>query len=111
MTDRDRLIRLIDGFVFGTQIAVNNIEWDSTKVKELADHLIANGVIVPPCEIGADVWYLSGDVKNGWETLKPTHAEKVSGGFNLKMLNSITGKLAPWYFLTKEEAEKALERS
>ena len=79
--------------------------------EEQVDHLIANGVIVPPCEIGADVWYLSGDVKNGWETLKPTHAEKVSGGFNLKMLNSITGKLAPWYFLTKEEAEKALERS
>lgn len=40
MTDRDRLIKLIDGFVFGTQIIVNNIEWDSTKVKELADYLI-----------------------------------------------------------------------
>lgn len=53
---RDRLIRLIDGFVFGTQIAINSIEWDSDKVKELADHLIANGVICPPCKLGDTVY-------------------------------------------------------
>lgn len=53
MTDRDRLIRVIDGFVFGIEIAVNSVEWDSTKVKDLADHLLANGVIVLPCEKGA----------------------------------------------------------
>ena len=105
MTDRDRLIELLKG---SKEKYLNLLDFEKNLI---ADYLIANGVIVPPCEIGADVWYLSGDVKNGWETLKPTHAEKVSGGFNLKMLNSITGKLAPWYFLTKEEAEKALERS
>ena len=43
---RARLIKLIDGFVFGTQIAVNSIDWDSTKVKEFADYLLANGVKV-----------------------------------------------------------------
>ena len=48
---RDRLVKLIDGFVFGTQIAVNSVEWDSTKVKELADYLLANGVIFPPCKV------------------------------------------------------------
>ena len=48
----DRLTRLIDSFVFGSQIAVNSIEWNSAKVKELADYLIANGVIVPPCKVG-----------------------------------------------------------
>ena len=33
----DRLTRLIDGFVFGSQIAVKSIEWNSAKVKELAE--------------------------------------------------------------------------
>ena len=55
----DRLTRLIDGFVFGSQIAVNSIEWNSAKVKELADYLIANGVIVPPCKVGDTVYYFS----------------------------------------------------
>ena len=60
----DRLTRLIDGFVFGSQIAVNSIEWNSAKVKELADYLIANGVIVPPCKVGDTVFILD-DVDYG----------------------------------------------
>lgn len=112
--NRDRLIELLKQANTLYLDYLENIDQKGLidtegRAKFFADHLIANGVIVPPCEIGSDVWYLSGDVKNGWETLKPTHAEKVSGGFNLKMLNSITGKLEPWYFLSKEEAEKALE--
>ena len=103
MTDKERITKILKAYT-----KKHNIMASSVILEEYAEELLANGVIVPPCEIGADVWYLSGDVKNGWETLKPTHAEKVSGGFNLKMLNSITGKLEPWYFLSKEEAEKAL---
>lgn len=103
MTDKERITEILKAYT-----KKHNIMASSVILEEYAEELLANGVIVPPCEIGADVWYLSGDVKNGWETLKPTHAEKVSGGFNLKMLNSITGKLEPWYFLSKEEAEKAL---
>ena len=103
MTDKERITEILKAYT-----KKHNIMASSVILEEYAEELLANGVIVPPCEIGADVWYLSGDVKNGWETLKPTHAEKVSGGFNLKMLNSITGELEPWYFLSKEEAEKAL---
>ena len=58
----DRLTRLIDGFVFGSQIAVNSIVWNSAKVKELADYLIANGVIVPPCKVDDTVWI----IENPW---------------------------------------------
>ena len=101
---RDKVANIIDGF-FGVDSAYFGVD-----KYELADYLLANNMIALPCEIGADIWYLSGDVKNGWETLKPTHAEKVSGGFNLKMLNSITGKLEPWYYLSKEDAEVALKK-
>ncbi len=40
MTDRDRLIELLQDYLYSEQIA---------------DHLLANGVIVPPCEVGDKV--------------------------------------------------------
>lgn len=50
MTDRDKLIELIDGF-FGCDSMYYSI--DHT---EFADYLLANGVIVPPLPIGSTVY-------------------------------------------------------
>ena len=56
---RERLIELLNNVHNG---------WDGTKdvpyqhisdVEELADYLLANGVIVPPCKLGDTVWYIS----------------------------------------------------
>ena len=44
-TDRDRLIDLIHD---------SDLSLDSVR---LADHLLANGVIVPPCKVGDVVYY------------------------------------------------------
>lgn len=88
-----------------------------------ADHLLANGVIVPPCKVGDTVWYLnryhsismlkdavyeakvvrvyvekentlclSIQIKNEWGTTEFPHITEI-------------GKTV---FLTKEEAERAL---
>lgn len=47
MTDRDRLIELIE-------------EWyRKTPTHYLADHLLANGIIAPPCKVGDMVYYLN----------------------------------------------------
>ena len=46
MTDRDRLIELLK------YTAINM----PCERKKMADHLIANGVIVPPCDIGQTVY-------------------------------------------------------
>ena len=108
-SDRDRLIEL-------KRQAVNYAQEKADErgglvcIDDEVDYLLANGVIVPPCKVGDDIWILRGDEKNGWITLKPTHAEKVEGGFNLAMLNCITGELQSFYFLTKEEAEEELEK-
>ena len=41
---RDRLIELLDNAKF---------KWDGRRIMEqIADHLLAEGVIVPPCELG-----------------------------------------------------------
>ena len=119
MNDRDRLIELLDGFVFGTQIAVNSVEWDSTKVKELADYLLANGVIVPPCEIGQKIWYVykhydgRPDIEEGKISMLTQKTDK-SWHLRITVNSSVWGftpnEIGTKYFLTKEEAEAELKK-
>ena len=97
----DRLTRLIDGFVFGSQIAVNSIEWNSAKVKELADYLIANGVIVPPCKVG-DTIYQTDGVRIYTSTINKVIFMTENIVFDEQAINNSI-------FLTREEAEKALK--
>ena len=49
MNDRDRLIELL---------ANSGCSADLDTYQELADYLLANGVIVPPCKVGQTVYYL-----------------------------------------------------
>ena len=105
MTERERLIELVrdwrdnntDGFTF----------------ESLADYLLANGVIVPPCKVGDKVYscicreyYVRRIIiKDGM----PTTFLLESGLYGqLCVTESDFGSLV---FLTREEAEKALERS
>ena len=50
MTDRDRLIELLEDF---------DRTYDCFRVRceQIADHLLANGVIVPPCKIDDTLYY------------------------------------------------------
>lgn len=45
MTDRDRLIELI-----------SRVQYLGGLEEKVADYLLANGVIVPPCKVGDTVW-------------------------------------------------------
>ena len=114
MTDRERLIKLIDGFVFGTQIIVNNIEWDSTKVKELADYLIANGVILPPCKVGDAVYYITGihNLLVGSARVEEIYYNGDGFAYRACTNNDVRFDVQEEEtYYTREEAEKALERS
>ena len=62
-----------------------------------------------PCKVGDTVYILRGDVKNGYETLKPTCVQPIA--FNLCCLNPFTGELKKGYFITREEAAEALKGS
>ena len=84
---------------------------------EFADHLLANGVIVPPCKVGDRVYSINiGDKKTLKIWIEPngdriTQIKINRGGYHFKCwwgyfhLSDI-GKTV---FLTKEEAEQALE--
>ena len=53
---KDRLIELISGLPFSAEYEkYNSLEF----AEHLADHLLANGVIVPPCKVGDTVYYFS----------------------------------------------------
>lgn len=116
MNDRDRLIGLI-------QDAVNGCARHWAEI--IADHLLANGVIVPPCKVGQTVYYLF--QFSDTRILPFVRKAKVRKIYcaNSKMQFLVDcelkdtkekGIIRAWYFdafgktvfLTKEEAEKAL---
>lgn len=122
---KDRLIELLDGFVLE---CVNNcpkiIEGTRKCHKcaygKIADYLIANGVIVPPCKVGDKVfkpWKAGGrdviaefvvvaiisGIRDDW-CIK---YKKIGGTICYQMCFADIGKTV---FLTREDAEKALKR-
>ena len=109
MTDRDRLIELL---------ANSGCSADLETYQELADHLLANGVIVPPCDFQQKVYVLPTR-----ENSLPEITEMECIGFILSRdcygVNLITDKnklyqpsfdyFEKTVFLTKEEAERELK--
>ena len=115
---RDRLIELLQNFADGT-VTGNGTIVDGTKVDDVADHLLANGVIVPPCKVG-DTLYVISHMKDkkvlpfineyeatyiqvGKRKCKVYH--EVDGYIKMFLQNDF-GKTV---FLTREEAEQALK--
>ena len=82
----------------------------------IADHLIANGVIVPPVKVGQTVWFIRDKYHN---KIEETNVEKVivkNGGIYIKlgcnsMYETSCNSIGKTVFLTKEQAEKALAES
>ena len=99
-SDRDRLIEILKVPIFP--------HLDVEPAEVVADYLLENGVIVPPCKVGQTVYYISfGKVYKGKchaITLNPTmqiHLYDYDGD-NVSISASKV-------FLTKEEAEEKLK--
>lgn len=129
---RDKLIELLGAFP--TWHKTLKDQWFPQAVERLADHLLANGVIVPPCKVGDTLWVNWLRFKEKYETHPVTvyalryDTKKnnmricVEGQFEI---SAYGGSYTHYYkgtfawnsvgktvFFTKEEAEKALaERS
>lgn len=109
MTDRDRLIELINhNQCYGSPVE-NGVK--SVSNEALAENLIANGVIVPPCKVG-DTFYGINETSYDeycvygfkWGKLKGDN-ENILIALTTYDMEFVWGKEA---FLTPEEAEKAL---
>lgn len=118
MRDRERLIELIKNAPT-TDTVYGNIKLETPiqTVQTIADHLLANGVIVPPCKVGDRVYSINiGDEKTLKIWIEPngdriTQIKINRGGYHFKCwwgyfhLSDIGKSI----FLTKEEAEQALK--
>lgn len=122
---RDRLIELLRNAP-KTDTVYGNIKLPEPvqTLQTIADHLLSEGVIVPPVKVGQTVFIIDEgdecgepyvfdavitaygyDCSGFWATLRLPSGLKISGHFVERML----GKN---FFLTRSEAEKALaERS
>lgn len=112
MTDRERLIELLKQantlyLDYLESIDQNGLIDTEGRAKYIADHLIANGVIVSPVKVGTKVWLLKKDRVPDDDYRMSFHDEWVicEVNFQLSMINQI-GKTV---FLTREEVEKALK--
>ena len=127
MTDRDRLIELLkkdncpSPFLCDEKCKYANLK--RCYEARTADHLIANGVIVPPCKVGDKVYILksrTSDDKNLYiieDVVKRIVFDKSedTGFIHSRIEFFNTSSVSDWLFqnifLTREEAEKVLERS
>lgn len=97
MTERDRLIELLNTDMSGC---------DGDYAEELADYLIANGVIVPPCKVGDTIYQTDGvriytsTIHEITYTLSKVIFVTENTVFDEQAINNSI-------FLTREEAEKA----
>ena len=136
MNERERLIEMIGDLPFSAEYEkYNSWEW----AEHFADYLLANGVIVPPVKVGDTVYeinrydfesckhcgkngdvcpHLHAEVGFGYECLNTKYGEKLLECSKIEAIKiqDITYIFHRWFdfgktvFLTKEEAEKELER-
>lgn len=101
MTDRDRLIELI-------QNAVNGCAKHWAEI--IADHLIANGVICPPCKVGDRyVMDTAKTIFNAWNDVTGALVEGTSWYYELESVIEDIVKLSFGAgVLYREEAEEKL---
>ena len=121
MTDRERLIKLLDDVIYNSLPKHNKGE---KVVENIADYLLSNSVIVLPCRVGDTVFRIKALSRQEMyrRGLKPTEEIKRHKGQPLRFYNYViyeiekTTMKKSWYkdlgktvFLTREEAEKSLK--
>lgn len=112
MTDRDRLVKILQNRTKDPCSLQGLYEW----ADDIADHLLENGVIVPPCNVGDHVFVVYGlEVQHTSVSSVKIESDGVQLAFILKCMvlqggarfeEFLFGKTA---FLTRKEAEKALK--
>ena len=117
---RDRLIKLIDDFCRGNYVEKYIPTQEAYEffiaATAFADYLLANGVIVPPYRAGTKVAVITSKTSNGKnlyifeDTI--THYRIVDGCTIMCFENHLGEADWNWkkVFLTREEAEQALQR-
>lgn len=100
MTDRDRLIKLLN-------VDMSGCEGDYAE--EMADYLIKNGVIVLPCKVGDKVYELTTSEEIEQRKVKDIIYDNEGFRLRLEPYFSYEYYLNETVFLTHSEAAQALK--
>ena len=108
---RDRLVELIKQAKQNTKNANCDIERNML----YADHLIENGVIVPPCSLHQTLWEITWN-KRIEQCKVSSLTQKADGSFKIRVSPKCSGvyeitpdKIGEKVFFTKPEAEQKLK--
>lgn len=119
MTQREKLIELITKCDKENEV-LDCFESRPKKAQAaeiIADHLLHNGVIVPPCKVGDTVYTYGARRVKKWKitfygiNLRGEHKMIVVDDGYKNMLEFWNYDIGKNLFLTREEAEKALKES
>lgn len=115
---RDRLIELIrkSGCVDTWNYHADEFK-EPNPIEELADHLLKNGVIVPPCKVGDTVYFVCGYNMAEYKVYKMEYDclfWRIYGQNNTYVIEHrefvfFDERIGKTVFLKREEAEKALK--
>ena len=106
MTDREQLIELLEKYKTYDSAITKVVQ--RPMVKNLADYLLANGVILPPCKVGDKVWFVCfGKIYP--HKIKSIEVSEFGMYANSSSLNFNFEHFGKTVFLTKEEAEAKLK--
>ena len=125
MTERERLIELLmQGDIAASKQGVFNCCMCTREAEILADHLLENGVIVPPVKVGDTVYEIR---ENGRSPISGRRFDRCITTVQMldcaairkstlyakekRYAKNDSVRLGKTVFLTREEAEKALEES
>ena len=113
---RDRLIELLDEYT--EPLSARDIH-KADFAEKFADHLLAEGVIVPPCKVGDTVYYISRYYTGKFQVYECV-VDKITvyetniflSLFDVKDrgINFGVNCYDPSLYFTRDEAERALER-
>ena len=118
MTERERLIELLmQGDIAAAKQGVFNCCMCRREAETIADYLLENGVIVPPVQVGATVYYTDSyrHLIKPLEIFGSDCTKRIckyycrGGDYTPAWFNP--AEIGKTVFLTRKEAEKALKES
>ena len=105
MTDKEKITAILKAYTKKHYISASSVI-----LEEYAEELLANGVIVPPCKVG-DIIYETDGVRIYASTIHEVTYTSSKVIFVTENIVFDEQAINNSIFLTREEAEKALERS